>query len=56
MSLLKSLVTVVLFMVAVWFVARLFGFHLSLLGSIALSVVLTLALNVPRLMSSRRKG
>lgn len=55
MSLSKSLVAVVLLMVVLWFVGRLLGFHISLLGSIAITVVLTLAFNVPRLLSARKK-
>lgn len=53
-SLWKSLAGVIAFMVGIWLVGQLVGLHFSLLWSLALSVVLTLLINGPRLLSQRR--
>lgn len=54
-SLLKNLAIVALVTVAIWFVARLLGYHLSLLPSLLISVALTLVLNAGSLFRRRRE-
>lgn len=41
----RSIVFVVLFVLAVWAVAQIIGFNISLIGTLVSSVVLTIALN-----------
>ena len=41
----RSIVFVVLFVLAVWAIAQLIGFNISLIGTLVSSVVLTIALN-----------
>lgn len=46
MALLKSLLIVLLAVVAFWFIASMFGLEISLFWTLVLSIVLTLALGL----------
>jgi hypothetical protein len=52
----SALVISVILIVAIWLVGKTLGFHVSLLGSIGLTVALTVILNLVLAAFSSRRG
>ncbi len=49
----KSVFVVIVVMIGVWVVGNLVGFHISLVGSLVLSVLITLAINLPAILRGK---
>ena len=52
-SLIKSLLAVTGFVLAIWFIGYLMGFQIALISTLVLSLVLTLIINVAMMFFNR---